>query len=416
MEQYIVDQIKYGLKYLPVNLAKSYFIKQSNSETVRMRKDFICGVCHPKGDISKIADANIGWIRTDVPFPFNNDGSVNPSYERYKERCREFLKHGIKTMVVTPYHYDYTEYGIDVTSDEGKEQVREIARFLITDMKDVAGAFQITNEMGIPRFTIPLTMEQAAEFIGVQLEAMAPLKGDIRVGYNSAGPQADLHLMLKPYHQYCDYIGVDLYMGCFDSFPGLMYFYDAVLRYIWAYTGKPVILQEFGYISGGHPKTKAQRNDVLKSYGFKNEDEARNNMVRFVEALPDDFTKRVKSLSEGNPDRYFPLLFRSELTNHLYTELPKITKIPGYDHTPEGQAKFYDYIIPHFYKQKFMAGMIIYCYSDSDECYVCGQSDCPIETRWGLVDRDHNPKPSYYAVKKQYGMIKWLNAVAKKSK
>ena len=38
MEQFVADQIKYGLKYLPVNLAKSFFIKQSNPETVAFRK------------------------------------------------------------------------------------------------------------------------------------------------------------------------------------------------------------------------------------------------------------------------------------------------------------------------------------------------------------------------------------------
>jgi len=415
MEQYIVDQITYGLKYLPVNLAKSYFIRKSNAETKRMREDFICGVCHPRGDIQQIADGNIGWIRTDMPFPFKPDGSINPSYENYKNKCREYLSYGIRTMVVTPYHADYTEYGIDLKTAEGKEKVKEIARFIITDMKDVAGAFQITNEMGIPRFTIPLTMEEAAEFIGIQLEAMAPLKENIRVGYNSAGPQADLHSLLKPYHQYCDYIGVDLYMGCFDSFPGLMYFYDAVLRYLWAYTGKPIILQEFGYISGGHPKTKQQRLDILAKYGAKSEADAEKDMVKLLSNMPEHFAEHVKKLSKGDESRYFPLLFRSELTNHFYTELPKITKIPGFDHTPEGQAKFYNYIIPHLYEQEYMAGAIIYCYADDDKCYVCGQNDCPIETRWGLVDREWKPKPSYYAVKKQFGRIKWLNNVAKKS-
>ena len=132
--------------------------------------------------------------------------------------------------------------------------------------------------------------------------------------------------------------------------------------------------------------------------------------------MPERFAEHVKKLAKGDSSRYYPLLFKSELTNHFYTELPKITKIPGFDHTPEGQAKFYDYILPHLYNMEYMAGTIIYCYADSDACYVCGQPDCPIETRWGLVDRDNNPKPSYYAVKRQFGRIKWLNIVAKKTK
>ena len=29
MEEFVLNQIKYGLKYVPVNLAKSFFIKKS---------------------------------------------------------------------------------------------------------------------------------------------------------------------------------------------------------------------------------------------------------------------------------------------------------------------------------------------------------------------------------------------------
>ena len=46
--------------------------------------------------------------------------------------------------------------------------------------------------------------------------------------------------------------------------------------------------------------------------------------------------------------------------------------------------------------------MFVYCWGDSDSCYVCGQADCPVETGWGLVDGKGNPKPSYYAVKEAY--------------
>ena len=45
MEQFIKDQIKYGLKYLPSNLIKSLFIKKSSEETKKFReKEFICGI------------------------------------------------------------------------------------------------------------------------------------------------------------------------------------------------------------------------------------------------------------------------------------------------------------------------------------------------------------------------------------
>jgi hypothetical protein len=46
--------------------------------------------------------------------------------------------------------------------------------------------------------------------------------------------------------------------------------------------------------------------------------------------------------------------------------------------------------------------MFVYCWQDSGDCYVCGQVECPVETKWGLVDYNGNPKPSYYAVKEAY--------------
>ena len=50
----------------------------------------------------------------------------------------------------------------------------------------------------------------------------------------------------------------------------------------------------------------------------------------------------------------------------------------------------------------YVCGAVIYCWGDSDACYVCGQADCPVETGWGLVDLNGNPKPAYYAVQKAF--------------
>ena len=77
-----------------------------------------------------------------------------------------------------------------------------------------------------------------------------------------------------------------------------------------------------------------------------------------------------------------------------------------YPHTPEGQGRFFRDLIPRMYDLPFVGGLIVYCYSDSERCYMCGQSDCPTETRWGLVDVDGNEKPSYYAVRKAFGRIR----------
>ena len=411
MEQFVIDQIKYGLKYLPRNLAKYPFLKKHSAETdERRRKEFICGVCHPTENTEQIRNANIGWVRIDIScLPFDKDGNVTEDYLGFKKKALYYSSRGIKVMAVTPYPREYFRNGIDVRTDEGEKILARDARFFVEDLKGIVSGFQITNEMGMPHFTLPLNgVGEAARYIGVQLEAMFPYKGKTIIGYNSAGPQADLHAYMKPYYRYCDYIGIDMYLGCFDSFPGFFMMFDAMTDFLWAMTKKPVMIMEFGYISDGKPVSKSGKRKILESYGVKSEKDAKKNIEAFVERLPDDMKTHIKYVCKNDPSRYYNLIFNSDLTNHLYKELPAITKIPGYDHSPEGQADFYEYILMHFYKKKYIIGTFVYCYADGRACHICGQHDCPTETRWGLVDRQDNPKPSYYAVKKAFGVIKWL--------
>ena len=98
-------------------------------------------------------------------------------------------------------------------------------------------------------------------------------------------------------------------------------------------------------------------------------------------------------------EQYADVIFRGEYMNHFYTSLPEGYYLDGYTHTPLGQAKFFEDLIPKLLAKDYIIGTVIYCWSDSDRCYVCGQSDCPVETGWGLVDGDGNRKPSFYAVK-----------------
>ncbi len=407
MEQFIKDQITYGLQYLPVNLIKSFFIPKENTATKALRKKgFVCGVCHPNENYEQIKQANLDWIRIDIPYPFDKDGKLTESYTAFKNRCRGYVEHGIKVMAVTPYPSDYIACGADTRTAEGAKNARETARFLVTDLNGLVSGYQITNEMGIPRFTIPFTMSDAVAFIALHLEEMYPSRGDAIIGYNSAGPQADLHSKLRPWHKYCDYVGIDIYLGCFFTAPGFMCLFTALTRYLYALTGKPVLIQEFGYLSGGKSKTKKQKIDILRRYGVSSENEAKLNIADFVEKLPDGMRDHIKYVCQNDAEKYFGFIFKSDYVNHLYTELPRITKIPGYDHTPEGQAKFFTDIFDKFYKTKHICGAFIYCYSDPPMCYYCGQEDCPTETRWGFVDKEGNPKPSYFAVQKKLAELK----------
>jgi hypothetical protein len=398
LEKSAKDQILASIKNIPASLV-SYQFKAKTSEEVSIAMGkaggFIKGICHPTQNYEQIKGAGIEWNRSDIPFPFEADGSTRQSYLDYKEKMKGYVYSGIKIMAVTPYPYDYIEFGVDPRLPENEARVKEIAEFLITDLQGLIGAMQITNELGVPRFALPLTTEEAMHFLGISLEAVYPLRGDVLVGYNTAGPQADHHELMKPYLQYCDYVGVDIYIGCFASVGNFLSAFDLVLDYLWSCTGKPIILCEFGYIGEGAPKTPEEKRAVLQRYGASSEDEARKDIEAFTARLPERMRNQVYNNASGDWGNF---LFYSDFKYHTYAEMPANVVIKKYPHTPEGQAEFYRAILPRLAAKPYLIGAFIYSYADSERCYICGQEECPIETKWGLTTVDGKEKPSYYAV------------------
>jgi len=410
MEKFIRDQLVATLKYAPFHIAAGCLKKTASPAAEECRRKlgcrFVKGICHPSEDFEKVRGAGLEWNRVDIAFPFDAQGNIRQEYLDGKEKMRRYRENGIRIMEVTPYPREFIKYGIDPRTPEGEARVREVAVFLLGDLRGLADAFQITNEMGLPHMMQPLDTRQAARFIGVQLEAMHSIRGDILLGYNSAGPQADLHALMRPWHRYCDYVGIDIYIGCFVAPGSWMRMYDALLRYLWSMTGKPILLCEFGYISGGAPKTPEEKRAVLRRYGVSSEAEARENAGQFLErlkALRPVMYERVMKNASGAP---LDFLFRSFYKNHFYSELPRRVAIKKYPHTPAGQADFYRDIFPRLAKLPFVLGAFIYKWNDKERCSHCGQEDCPTESRWGIVDRDGNEKPGYYAVRDALEKIK----------
>lgn len=398
-EEFVYKQIGPLLTHLPRSLVTYPFKKNTSEEVddaIARAGGFIKGVCHGNTSFEQIKGAGIEWNRFDIPFPYDVNGNIRTEYKNFKARCKEYKDNGIKVMAVTPFPRAFASIGIDPGNPENEEYIKNVAVFLLNDLRDVVGAFQICNELGFPRFTQPLNTEEIVRFVGIQMEAMYPIRGDVLIGYNTAGPQADVHKMMKPYHKYCDYVGIDVYIGCFTSFGNYPWVFDMMLNYIWSFTGKPVILCEFGYISGGAPKTPDEKREVLERYGVSSEKEARNDIQAFVSRFPKSMQNRVKNEASGDWGNF---IFDYEFKNHLYSEMPANVVIPDYPHTPDGQAAFYRDILTRLLDKPFVIGAFIYCYSDTESCYVCGQNDCPIETCWGLVTASGQEKPSYYAVR-----------------
>ena len=354
---------------------------------------FVFGVCHPvDGEYDDLGELGVGWVRFDIPYPFNSGGGISQSYINFKNRCKGYVDNGFKVMAITPYPKDYFSIGgFDPVAEENQQRTKDIAVFLINDLRGLVSGIQVTNEMGIDTFTYPLTLQQAAVFVGIQLEALNDVKGDIIVGYNTAGLNLDFHRMLKPYYKYCDYVGLDLY----DT--GSSYEYTKRMRKIYRMTRKPIMVQEFGYKSAGQPKTEEEKLEILRGYGYGSEAEAAADIENFVSKLPANFQQRIKEYSQ-DPADWAEYIFVNN-ASHFYRELSGSLYLDC-EHTPEGQAKYFADLMPALLKEPYLAGLTVYCCRDSYACWFCGFEGCPHETCWGLTDVNGVKKPSFYAVQK----------------
>ncbi len=397
-----------------------YDLDEGHSAEVFTRKigGFACGVCHPVCAYDVLEDLGVGWVRFDIDaLPFLADGTQNPDYLFFKEEAKSYRDRGIKVLAVTPYPDDYIKAGYDPRTEKGQKEIMKIARFYVEDLQGCVNAFQVTNEMGVDYFRAPLTIRESADFMGIQLKAMYRYRGDIVIGYNLATNNIGYVLeAMKPYNAYVDYVGVDLYLGCFDAVFDRIDLAFVVFRYVYELTDRPIMINEFGYMSTGQPKTDSEKKEILLSYGSQGEtlqeaeEYAREHVTEILgnEAFPQKLRAYVEvscgwseSMTEDEKiavEKEMASMLFDSVTGHLYCELAEGYQLKGLDHTQDGQSDFFVEYFDKMEEADYLCGAFIYQLQDGNVCYVCGQVDCPVETGWGLLDVNGTPKKSYYTL------------------
>ena len=378
----------------------------------------IYGVCHPNENYMRIKDVGLGWVRFDIPYPYEADGrTIRSEYTQFKNRAGEYTKNKFKVMAITPYPRDFLDIGgYDPGDSANAARVREIVVFLINDLRDVIAGIQISNELNHTGHIRPFTtLQQSADFIGLQAKALYDVRGDIIVGYNSAGYSESWTNLMKPYLKYMDYVALDLYYGTYDN--GTLQNYVNDINKLYRLVNKPILMAEFGYASKGSP-TAEDRAAKLARYGYASEAEARADIVNLVEQLPNTFKTLIKTNYPNTAD-WANAVFVT-YANHFYGYNKRIPADSWIDvdlaeenitHDEEGQANYFRQLIPLLMEQKCLIGFFIYCWKDRTWCLTCGYDDCPNETSWGLVDDSGNrKKPSYYAVKEAIAACKEQDA------
>ena len=419
------------------------------------------GVCHPYADpynLSLLKEGNIGWIRIDLPWdgPFEVDSDGNPvldedghaieteDYRRFKEKCRFFRENGIKVMAITPYPDDWLNVvgelemfrsGGEAFSEKFLRMVDARCSYLAEDLTagdKLVNCFQISNELTVPKWQGALTLEQVCQYQHVQMKAMHETcrSAGVPIGYNVVcigKRMLDYPVRMQQFADDFDYVALDLYLGCFEGKIKSTKYFDVTLRALWKISHKPVMLNEFGYISTGSPKDARQRASyLLETFGeeFCTEEKIKDNIGPFLdrwESLVGKESSLVREarrrLQTEGPEAATSYVFSSSEISHLYKALPEGYRLRKFDHTEEGQAAFYTDVIDRISQLDYLCGIFCYCYSDSESCYQCGQKGCPVETGWGLVsiprgipasEMNENTvrrKPSYYAVRDAYGRI-----------
>ncbi|MDD4689655.1 MAG: glycosyl hydrolase 53 family protein [Eubacteriales bacterium] len=355
----------------------------------------IIGICHGYGDYNRIKDCGFEWDRIDCPFPYDKEtGEISEHYIKFKEHCNQLHKEGFKVMAISPVPvWAYLMGGFDMREPGGYDKVRDMHRFIAEDLKGYVDGWQVGNEINVYFFRTPYDFDQAILYIEAGVKGIRDVDKEILLGYNfSEYDETSIYMIekLNTVNDLCDYMGLDAYHGTWiKGTPDDLI--DDVNK-LHQQTGKPVLIQEFGFASVGDIIQEGELDSAMSQYGFKDFDEAVANCELYLERLPERLSRSMKGIP------------RKEWEANLRHHEPHILKkwVGGsdkYPHTLDGQAKWLGEVIEKLGKTSCVIGFMLFAWSDAGNCFFCGAPDCPCETAWGLIDNDNKEKPSFYAVK-----------------
>lgn len=331
-------------------------------------------------DYQKIKSSGIKWLRINIPVPFTSAGkdSINPKFTECIVTLKALKKQGFSIMGVTPlagmFSFDSaqgksvwkTRFPEWMGSKEGDSfyvHIQNMTKYMALHTIGLIEVWQVSNEMNIAVFHGNYNNSQRIKFL--QASALGLREGNPKScpGINVAllgdkGVWLVEALYTKATDSPFGYIGVDAYFGSWTQ--GGIDKWDGLIDTLYHMTGKPVLINEWGYSSlGGIPKI------------VKNE--------------------KGKELSVCEAGAW-------------KTAWKK-------EHSPEEQAEFIKAQLTYFNNHSKVMGSFFYCWEDHEKCWSCGKQSCPAECGWGLVDTKGNLKPSYHAFKETIASFAQLKKV-----
>ena len=322
-------------------------------------------------EYADVYDCGFRWIRAGAPFPWTDrmHGMLSGEYLQAKEECRRAKACGLKVIGTTfgmgcwrgeaqdnttCWRDEIPAFVDETGSAEYYPNLRSTAAFMAQDMHGLVDElWQIMNEIDNPPLAGPYTMQVVADTARALAEGVVRADPEAKCGINlsryceEALTMADA--VYRPGH--CmGYIGDDQYFGSWQG--KTIEAWNMVIDALYDRYQLPVLANEWGYSSGGD--VADQRPDPA--------------------LLPD-----------GWPDVCY--------------EKKWFHAVEG-GHTEAVQAEYIRRGLQIFAEHPHVLGSFLFCWKDAVHCYHCGQTDCPSECYWGVVDSSRRPKLAYFAAKK----------------
>ncbi len=315
-------------------------------------------------DLELMRGAGIGWLRFgDFGFDqeaFFQNAQQSEAFQAAKIRVEALRRQGFQLMGLTPQPREMHPLAGDPGSSDYYANYGRMCAFFAEEFRGLIDWWQIANELDIWIFRGVLSMDQSVEFLKAGIRGMKAAVPQVKVGVNitlfpslpgevDGNTEAHEGLVLARGIYGDPTLPVD-YAG-FDSYPGTWRkggpeSWHEYLDGFYHLTGKPIIIQEFGYASAGE-------------------------MMSEEEELAGVYPCQVKKWRFSWHGR----------------------------HNPEVQAEFLRESLRIFTEKPFVIGATYYSWRDAKRCWQCLEPDCPAETAWGLLDREGDCKPSYFELK-----------------
>jgi len=338
-----------------------------------MNKNHMIGLtpAHENPDYKLMRDMGVKWVRQGYPFPFADEkGTLSEKFlqadkiiEKYRDEGFDILcgfqgpgsmRYDAKANK-TVYVRGTPDYLGSPSDEKYHKLLFEAAAFLGDYTKDRITWWQIANEPDIDIFYGPLSEKENINFLMNATKGVLKGNPNAQCGINLGYINDYARMLIREIYAIPDspfaYLGIDGYQGSWQM--GGPHSWVSYIEETAQLSKKPIIINEWGFSS--------------LQWGEKYNDIERKNH------------------------------YNQDVCYYKHWQLTW-----GKGHTAEEQARYIEECLPIFAKHPSVIGNFFFRWSDVNQCWQCGEADCPAECAWGCVDVNQQPKPAYKALKEGY--------------